>query len=68
MKVNSQIKLTNLQTLIVLCLNIYMANHLRIDIPYLLAQATEHKITLLIVSQIEMRPIIIFLSNMFFVD
>ena len=49
--------------LIVLCLNIYMANYLRIDICYLLAQLTEHEITLLIVSQIEMRPIIIFLSN-----
>ena len=36
----------------------------RIDIRYLLAQSTEHEITHLIVSQIEMRPIsIIFLSN-----
>ena len=67
MKVNSQIKLTNIQILIVLCRNIYMANYLRIDIPYLLAQATEHERTLLIVSQIEMR-LIFFLSNMFFVD
>ena len=54
-KVNSQIKLTILQMLIVLRLNIYMANNLRIDISYLLAQATEYEITLLIVSQIEMR-------------
>ena len=50
--------------LIALCLNIYMANCLRIDIRYmyLLAQSTEHEITLsfLIVSQM---PIIIFLSN-----
>ena len=64
MKVNSQIQLTNFQMFIVLCLHVYMANYLRIDIPYLLAQAPEHEITFLIVSQIEMRPIIIFLSKM----
>ena len=58
-KVNSQIKLTNPQMLIVLCLNIYMANYLRIDICYLLAQSTEQKIILLIVSQIEWRPSLI---------
>ena len=48
-----------------MCLNIYVANYLMIGIRYLLAQSTEHEITLLIVSQIEMRPIIIiyFLSN-----
>ena len=37
MKVNSQIKLTNPQMLIVLCLNIYMAKYLRIDIRFLSA-------------------------------
>ena len=42
--------------LIVLCLNIYRANYLTIDIRYLLAQSTEHE---LILSQTEMRPIII---------
>ena len=46
--------------LIVLCLNIYKANYLRIDIRYLLAQSTEYEMTVIIVSQIEMRPIIIF--------
>ena len=30
--------------LIVLCLNIYMANYLRIDIGCLWAQSTEHKL------------------------
>ena len=30
--------------LIVLCLNIYMANYLRIDIRCLWAQSTEHKL------------------------
>ena len=45
--------------LIVLCLNIYMANNLIIDIRCLLVQSTEHEITLLIVSQIEMKPNII---------
>ena len=30
--------------LIVLCLNIYMANYLRIDIRWLWAQSTEHKL------------------------
>ena len=45
--------------LIVLCLKIYMANYLRIDIRCLLVQSTEHEITLVIVSQIEMRPNII---------
>ena len=49
--------------LIVLCLNIYMANYLRIDIRYLLARLTEHEVTLLVVSQIEMRPIIIVLLS-----
>ena len=49
--------------LIVLLPNIYKANYLRIDIRYLLAQSTGHEITLLSVSQIEMRQIIIFLSN-----
>ena len=45
--------------LIVLCLNIYKANYLRIGIRYFLAQSTEYEITILIVSQIEMRLIII---------
>ena len=45
--------------LIVLCLNIYMANYLGIEIRYLLAKSSEHEIALLIVSKIEMRPIII---------
>ena len=42
-----------------------MADYLRIDIRYLKAQSTEHEITLLIVSQKKIRPIIIiiFLSN-----
>ena len=59
MKVNSQIKFTNLRMLIVLCLNISMAYYLMIDIRHLLAQLTELEVTLLIVSQIKMRPIII---------
>ena len=46
--------------LIVLGPNIYKANHMKIDIRYLLAQSTGQEITLLSVSQIEMRPIIIF--------
>ena len=37
MKVNSQIKLTNPQMFFVLCLNIYMAKYLRIDIRFLSA-------------------------------
>ena len=37
MKVNCQIKLTNPQLLFVLCLNIYMAKYLRIDIRFLSA-------------------------------
>ena len=49
--------------LIFLSLNIYMAKILRIDICYLLAQSTEHEITLLIVSQIETRRIIYVSSN-----
>ena len=49
--------------LIVLCPNIYKANYLKIDTRYLLAQSMGHEITLLSVSQTEMRPIIIFLSN-----
>ena len=37
MKVNSQIKFTNPQLLFVLCLNIYMAKYLRIDLCFLSA-------------------------------
>ena len=47
--------------LIVFCQNIYtyIANYLKINIRYLLAQSTGHEIPLLIVSQVEMKPIII---------